>query len=53
MTSVCTTFICTAKIGFNIPVAYTAYIGIASFLIPLVLFFIWYRKRQAKLLSEQ
>ena len=47
MTSVCTTFICTAKIGFNIPVSLTAYIGIASFVIPLILFFLWQNKRQA------
>ena len=44
MTSVCTTFICTAKIGFNIPVSLTAYIGLASFFIPMILFFLWLRK---------
>jgi hypothetical protein len=47
MTSVCTTFICTAKIGFNIPEAFTAYIGLASFFVSMILFFIWYNKRRA------
>ena len=51
MTSVCTTFICTAKIGFNIPVSLTPYIGIASFIIPLVLFFLWNRKNTEQLSS--
>ena len=41
MTSVCTTFICTAKIGFNIPESLTAYIGLVSFFVPMVLFFLW------------
>ena len=51
MTSVCTTFICTAKIGFNIPVSLTPYIGIASFIIPLFLFFLWNRKNTEQLSS--
>ena len=48
MTSVCLTFICTAKIGFNIPEAYTAYIGIATFIISLLLFVLWKRRHDAK-----
>ena len=47
MTSVCLTFICTAKIGFNIPQAFTAYIGIATFVISLALFVLWKRRHDA------
>lgn len=39
MTSVCATFICTAKIGFNIPVAATPYLGFGFFAISLIVFF--------------
>ena len=49
MTSVCTTFICTAKIGFNIPESLTAYIGLASFFVPLILFLLWLNKRRPSL----
>lgn len=40
MTSVCLTFICTAKIGFNISPAATPYLGIGTFLVSLILFFV-------------
>lgn len=50
MTSVCTTFICISKIGFNIPTVCTPYIGIGTFVISLVLFFVLKdRKKKAKL----
>ena len=44
MTSVCTTFICTAKIGFNIPETFIPYIGLISFFVPMALFFLWLNK---------
>lgn len=44
MTSVCTTYICTAKIGFNIPMRFNAAIGIVVALASLVLFFVWKTK---------
>ena len=44
MTSVCTTYICTAKIGFNIPMRFNTAIGIVVALASLVLFFVWKTK---------
>ncbi len=41
MTSVCTTYICTAKIGFNIPMSFNSAIGISVSVLCLVLFFLW------------
>lgn len=41
MTSVCTTYICVAKIGFNLPLTWNWYIGMAVFVLSLLLFFIW------------
>ena len=38
MTSVCTTYICVTKIGFNLPVSWTPYIAVASALICIVIF---------------
>lgn len=40
MTSVCTTFILTAKIGFNISPAATPFIGVGTFIISLILFYV-------------
>lgn len=40
MTSVCLTFIATAKIGFNIPAAYTSIIGAATAVASLLIFFL-------------
>lgn len=45
MTSVCTTFICVDKTGFGLPTAWSAPIGIASFVIALALFFWWNSRR--------
>ena len=42
MTSVCSTFILTAKIGFNLPAVTIPYLGFAFFIVPMILFFIWY-----------
>ena len=41
MTSVCTTYICTARIGFNIPMSFNSAIGISVAVLCLVLFFLW------------
>ena len=48
MTSVCTTYICTAKIGFNIPMRFNAVIGIVVALTSLVLFYVWKIKLDKK-----
>lgn len=39
MTSVCTTFICVAKIGLRLPVSWNMYIGIPVFVLSLAVFF--------------
>ena len=44
MTSVCLTFISTAKIGLNIPAVATPYIGVGVFVLSLVLFLLAKRK---------
>ena len=41
MTSVCTTYICTAKIGLNLPVSWNAPIAIGVAVISAALFYIW------------
>lgn len=40
MTSVTVTFILTAKIGFNLPVGWTAYVGVITFAVSLILFYV-------------
>ena len=44
MTAVCTTYICTAKIGLNLPMDWNAAIGGITALLSAVLFFLWLRK---------
>ncbi|MBP5234513.1 MAG: carbon starvation protein A, partial [Bacteroidales bacterium] len=44
MTSVCTTYICTAKIGLNLPMEWNTAIGIATAAVSAVLFILWIRK---------
>ena len=44
MTSVCVTFICTAKIGLNMPASTIPYLGIGTALVALALFFFKHRK---------
>lgn len=40
LTSVCITYICTAKIGFNMPDSFIPYIGVISFVVSAVLYFL-------------
>lgn len=40
MTSVCGTFILISKIGFNVPVAATPYLGVGIFFVSIVVFFL-------------
>ena len=42
MTAVVTTYICIAKIGFNIPADLSPWIGLGVFCISAVLFYLWY-----------
>jgi len=44
MTSVCTTYICTAKIGLNLPMEWNTAIGIATAAVSAVLFGLWRSK---------
>ena len=44
MTSVCLTFICVDKTGFGLNHSLIPWLGVGTFLISLVLFFIWHRK---------
>jgi carbon starvation protein CstA len=48
MTAVCTTFILVDKIGFRLPTGLAPWIGIITFVISGLLFFLWYRKRGDK-----
>lgn len=48
MTSVCTTYISTATIGFNLPQAWTLPIALGSAAISVVLFYLWKRSWTAK-----
>ena len=48
MTAVCTTFILVDKIGFRLPAGLAPWIGIATFVLSGLLFFLWYRKRGGK-----
>ena len=48
MTSVCTTYICTAKIGLNLPMEWNTAIGIATAAVSAVFFFLWIRKDRSK-----
>lgn len=45
MTAVCTSYLCIAKIGFNLPVSWNFHIGAGVFVLSLVLFFIWKCRR--------
>ena len=46
MTSVCFTFIMTAKIGFNAPAEWIPYLGTGIFCVSIMLFYWWYGKRK-------
>ncbi len=46
MTAVCTTYICTAKIGLNLPMDWNVGLGIGVFAGSAILFYLWkYRKK--------
>ena len=47
MTAVCVSFICTAKIGFNLPGTFAPYIGAGTFALAACLFFLWYSRRRS------
>ncbi|MCQ2146515.1 MAG: carbon starvation protein A [Bacteroidales bacterium] len=44
MTSVCITYISVQKIGFNLPMSWSPWIGIITFVISAILFFVWKSK---------
>ncbi len=48
MTAVCTTYLCIAKIGFNLPTTWNCAIGSVTFLLSLILFFLWKLRRDRK-----
>ena len=41
MTAVVTTYICIAKIGFNIPASLSPWLGLGTFCLSLALFYVW------------
>lgn len=45
MTAVCTTYICIAKIGLGQPTSWNVTIGLATFVLSLLVFFCWYFRR--------
>lgn len=45
MTAVCTTYICVAKIGLGLPTSWNCVIGLATFVVSLAVFFLWYGRR--------
>lgn len=46
MTAVCTTYLCVAKIGFNMPVTWNWNIGAGTFVVSLAVFFVWYARHK-------
>ena len=45
MTAVCTTYISTAQIGFNLPISWSPILGVSVFVLSGILFYLWkYRK---------
>lgn len=48
MTSVCTTYLCVAKIGFNMPTSWNYIIGASVFALSIIIFYILYFKATAK-----
>lgn len=49
MTAVCTTYLCIAKIGFNLPNSWNYAIGSVTFVLSLVIFFVWKIRRDRKI----
>jgi carbon starvation protein CstA len=55
MTSVCFTYICIDKIGLRLPQSWNWEIGLATFIVSMILFFIWkngYQKKHTELISD-
>lgn len=48
MTSVCTTYLCVAKIGFNMPTSWNHTIGASVFALSIIIFYILYFKSTSK-----
>ena len=46
MSAVCVSFICTARIGFNLPSAWAPYLGAVTFVLAAALFLLWHRKNK-------
>ena len=44
MTATCLTYICIDKIGFHMPISTIPYLGVGTFLVSLILFFLWRRR---------
>ncbi len=53
VTTVCFTYICITKIGFNIPQYYTPFIAGTVLIIQIVLFTVWFRKTRTAELPER
>lgn len=49
MTAVCTTYLCIAKIGFNLPSSWNYAIGSVTSVLSLVVFFVWKIRRDRKI----
>src|SRR5574344_60383 len=55
MTGVCFTYICIDKIGFRLPLSWNWEIGLTTFIVSMILFFIWkngYQKKHTELISD-
>ena len=48
MTAVCTTYLCIAKIGFNMPDSWNILIGSITFILSVVIFYVWKLRRDRK-----
>ena len=46
MSAVCVSFICTARIGFNLPSAWAPYIGAVTFVLAAALFLLWLKRQR-------
>ena len=48
MTSTCLTYICIDKIGLHLPVSTVPYLAVGTFVVSLILFFIWRARKAVK-----
>jgi len=46
MMAVCTTYICVAKIGLGLPNSWNCAIGLSTFVVSLIVFYILYFRRR-------